>query len=324
MLVQEKVLQIAKNELGYLEKASNKNLYDKTANAGSNNYTKYWADIAPSLQGQPWCACFITWCIVQATGKDNARLLLRHYPYISCPAISKLFVLNSKPKVYDIVIFNRNGTFTHTGLVTSVNGNTFTTIEGNTSGASGIVPNGGGVKAKTYNLKNLPNTKFITLNWHLVNEKQTQVKETPVNYTGIITASELNVRQHPTTDSTVLAKHVKGDIVNISAKTDNGWYKVIYPFGIGYLSDLYVKIQPIETKPVEEDLTDEEFAALMNNWFAGLAKEDPSPWSKEAREYVENLKIINGDDNGSMRYHSYLNREEMAQILFNLNEENII
>ena len=49
MLIQDKVLQIAKNEIGYLEKASNKNLYDKTANAGSNNYTKYWADIAPYL-----------------------------------------------------------------------------------------------------------------------------------------------------------------------------------------------------------------------------------------------------------------------------------
>lgn len=52
----EKVILIAKNEIGYLEKKSNSQLDSKTANAGSNNYTKYWRDIKPSYQGQPWCA----------------------------------------------------------------------------------------------------------------------------------------------------------------------------------------------------------------------------------------------------------------------------
>ena len=37
----EKVILIAKNEIGYLEKKSNSQLDSKTANAGSNNYTKY-------------------------------------------------------------------------------------------------------------------------------------------------------------------------------------------------------------------------------------------------------------------------------------------
>ena len=48
----EKVILIAKNEIGYLEKKSNSQLDSKTANAGSNNYTKYWRDIKPSYQGQ--------------------------------------------------------------------------------------------------------------------------------------------------------------------------------------------------------------------------------------------------------------------------------
>ena len=74
-----KVLSIAENEVGYLEKASNACLYDKTANAGSANYTKYWAEIKPEYQGQPWCACFVTWCFVQAFGKDIAKKLLKHY-----------------------------------------------------------------------------------------------------------------------------------------------------------------------------------------------------------------------------------------------------
>ena len=40
-----KVIVVAAGEKGYLEKASQNSLYDKTANAGSNNYTKYWEDI---------------------------------------------------------------------------------------------------------------------------------------------------------------------------------------------------------------------------------------------------------------------------------------
>ena len=42
------ILNIASNEVGYLEKNSNSNLDDKTTNAGSGNYTKYWRDLKPS------------------------------------------------------------------------------------------------------------------------------------------------------------------------------------------------------------------------------------------------------------------------------------
>ena len=52
----DKLIAIASDEVGYLEKRSNASLYDKTANAGSGNYTKYWAEIKPDYQGQPWCS----------------------------------------------------------------------------------------------------------------------------------------------------------------------------------------------------------------------------------------------------------------------------
>jgi hypothetical protein len=41
----QKVIDIALAEVGYLEKKSNSNLDNKTANAGSNNYTKYGRDL---------------------------------------------------------------------------------------------------------------------------------------------------------------------------------------------------------------------------------------------------------------------------------------
>lgn len=164
----ERLILIAKNEIGYLEKKSNSQLDDKTANAGSNNYTKYWRDIKPSYQGQPWCAAFVSWCFMKAFGLDKAKKLLKHWPYVYCPTMSELFTLNSYPKIGDIVIFYHNGTFTHTGLVTAVIGDKFYTIEGNTSGASGIIANGGGVCQKSYYNSKLPGTKFCTPDYSLV------------------------------------------------------------------------------------------------------------------------------------------------------------
>lgn len=164
----DKVIRIAENEVGYLEKKRNSNLYDKTANAGNNNFTKYWAEIKPEWNGQAWCACFVTWCFVQAFGRNIAEKLLKHYPYVYCPTMSGLFHLNANPKRGDIVIFKRNGTFTHTGIVTIVSGDYFTTIEGNTSGGSSIIANGGSVCKKDYYNSNLPGTKFCTPDWSLV------------------------------------------------------------------------------------------------------------------------------------------------------------
>ena len=164
----DKVLDIALAEVGYLEKKNGNNLYDKTLNAGQNNYTKYWAEIMPSFQGQAWCACFVTWCFVKAFGKEMATKLLKHFPYVYCPTMANLFTLNANPKRGDIVVFYRNGTFAHTGLVTGVRGDYFNTAEGNTSGGSAIIPNGGAVCSKGYYNSQLPGTKFITVDWSLV------------------------------------------------------------------------------------------------------------------------------------------------------------
>lgn len=165
-----KLILIAKNEIGYLEKKNNSQLDSKTANAGSKNYTKYWRDINPSYQGQPWCAAFVSWCLMKAFGLGTAKKLLKHWPYVYCPTMADLFTLNSNPKVGDIVIFYKNGAFTHTGIVIKVLGDRFWTVEGNTSGASGIIANGGGVCAKSYLNSQMPGTKFCTPDWSIVVE----------------------------------------------------------------------------------------------------------------------------------------------------------
>ena len=115
----------------------------------------------------------MTWVFIKAFGQAMAEKLLKHYPYVYCPTMSELFTLNANPKVGDIVIFKRNGEFVHTGIVTAVNGYYFETIEGNTSGGSSIIANGGGVCRKSYYNSNLPGTKFVRPDYSLVEEELT-------------------------------------------------------------------------------------------------------------------------------------------------------
>lgn len=156
----EALINTAKNEVGYLEKKSNAQLDNKTGNAGSNNYTKYWRDIASwglgNYQAQYWCAAFVYWCFRMTFGRDTAKALLYHEPFIYCPTAGSLFKQHNRlfadPKVGDVVLFMKSsGVFGHTGIVYKVDNTNFYTIEGNTSSASGVVANGGGVAYKQYN-----------------------------------------------------------------------------------------------------------------------------------------------------------------------------
>lgn len=164
------LITVAKNEIGYLEKATNAQLDSKTANAGYNNYTKYWRDVYPAYQAQAWCACFISWIMMTAFGLETAKKLLKHWPYVYCPSMRDYFTLYANPQVGDIVIFwsSKKKEFTHTGFVIEVQGDKFKTIEGNTSGASGIVANGGGVCQKSYYNSQLPGTKFCRPDYSIV------------------------------------------------------------------------------------------------------------------------------------------------------------
>ena len=155
-----KVINIASEEVGYLEKKSNSSLDNKTNNAGSNNYTKYWRDIYPSYQGQAWCLCFVIWCFVKAYGTANAKkLLCMENGYTFYTPTSANYFRNKKqwhtsPKVGDQIFFKNSSRICHTGIVYKVTSSTVYTIEGNTSGASGVVANGGGVCKKSYALNN--------------------------------------------------------------------------------------------------------------------------------------------------------------------------
>jgi hypothetical protein len=153
-----RLVNIAKAEEKYLEKASNASLNSKTDNAGAANYTKYWRDLCPAMQGQPWCDAFVSWVFIDAYGLKTANELLcgganSYYTPTSASLFKKSGRWeNRNPKVGDVIYFKNSERIYHTGIVVGVDGDRVYTCEGNTSGADGVVPNGGGVFCKSYPL----------------------------------------------------------------------------------------------------------------------------------------------------------------------------
>lgn len=131
------IVSVAETQVGYKEKASNSNLDSPTANAGNANYTKYgkWY----GMNGQPWCAMFVSWCA------NQAGITQTMFPkYASCTTGMKYFKNNERfyksiaykgsytPKAGDIFFTGPSeGESTHTGIVVSVSGTTMTIIDGN-------------------------------------------------------------------------------------------------------------------------------------------------------------------------------------------------
>lgn len=166
MATAKELIEIAKNEVGYCEKETNKNLYDKTANAGDKNYTKYAYEIDKNFptfyngkkNGFEWCDIFVDWCFIKAFGVEKALELLGQPKkssgagcYYSAKYYKKINRFYTEPKIGDQIFFkNVGGGVVHTGIVYNIDDEYVYTIEGNTSAASGVVANGGCVATKQY------------------------------------------------------------------------------------------------------------------------------------------------------------------------------
>ena len=152
-----RILAFAKNEVGYLEKASNKDLDKKLANVGRANYTKYGSWIGAN--GDYWCASFISWLFNQAFGQVEGKRLLCGSFSAACETIRQNFIKKKQYHTFmtgakpgDVIFFkgSRHSGANHIGIIYMVGGGKIYTIEGNTSSASGVVDNGGCVARKAY------------------------------------------------------------------------------------------------------------------------------------------------------------------------------
>lgn len=151
------IVAIALAEVGYREKATNSVLDDKTANSGSNNWTKYARDLAAAgyyngnKNGYAWCDCFVDWCFFKAYGAvEGQRIQCQTGPLgAGCVYSAQYYQQKGRydknPKVGDQVFFQTGGQIGHTGIVVEVTDTAIVTVEGNASDQ---------VKRNTYGLGN--------------------------------------------------------------------------------------------------------------------------------------------------------------------------
>lgn len=130
------LINAAQLQVGYRESPAN------------SNRTKYgeWY----GMNGQPWCAIFVSWCFDQIGALD-----LCGGKFAYTPSWANWFKQRGqwldraeKPQPGDLVFFHNGTRICHVGIVTKRNGTaSVSTIEGNT--AAGNDANGGQVQART-------------------------------------------------------------------------------------------------------------------------------------------------------------------------------
>lgn len=140
----KQIIELARKYVGYREKASNKDLYSFTANAGKGNFTMFQAELDKSSfwnnakQGYEWCTSFVAWLFWRPCGNDEAkRILCLIGDYgAGCVSWARYYKQSGRlfktPKVGDQFFkAGSDGLPCHTGIVTAVDGVSFSTIEGN-------------------------------------------------------------------------------------------------------------------------------------------------------------------------------------------------
>ena len=282
----QKLLNIALNEVGYLEKETYNYLDDATANAGDENYTKYQRDLAKlnyfnsSKKGVAWCAVFVCWCFVQAFGKALALTLLcqpsRDNCGAGCQSAMNYFktkgqFYKTSPQLGDQIFFlsKDKKEASHTGLVYKVDKTYVYTVEGNTSSASGVIANGGAVATKKYKLTYDRIAGYGRPNYNSINvdDAENNVAEQDNNtvietaWVSVTKGSTVNYRQKPSQSASRVIgmnriKH--GEQVNVKSKDDT-WAYVEYKGYHGYVMTAFLT-QKAPSNTVQQPALSEQTA----------------------------------------------------------------
>lgn len=230
----------------YLEKRTAEYLDDFQKNAGYNNYTKFARDVnrlgQPGCQGQPWCAEYKFWELVQVLGITKA-LKIMGGGFYNCTSVMNHAKENgtwhTKPKKGALVIFRRGA---HIGSVNSYDENYVYTNEGNTSSVPGVVANGGAVRNKRYPINDSSITGYVWINWG----EETSAEKWVATGTRISTVDDLYIRESP--NGYVLGQINAGDRVEIDGTVSGKWTKVkVTNIGIGWAWTAYLQ----ESEPVK-------------------------------------------------------------------------
>lgn len=130
----EKLVALARSQLGTRE--------------GANNYNKYADD--PKItklygwnpQNQPWCCTLANWCYLNCFGYDIGSRLT-YGGTAACKNSASLFkaagAFVKTPEIGDQSFYYVGGDINHTGIVVSIDGNSFQAVEGNYSDKVSLV-----------------------------------------------------------------------------------------------------------------------------------------------------------------------------------------
>ena len=233
----------------YLEKRTNAYLDDFQKNAGYNNYTKFARDVnswgQPGCQGQPWCAEYQFWKLVNVLGITRA-LQIMGGGFYNCVSITNHAKANKtwhkSPKVGALIIF-RNGS--HVGSVRKYDKTYVYTNEGNTSSVAGVVANGGACRNKQYKLTDSAIDGYVWIDW---GEEKAVAETWKATSTATSTVDDLYVRETP--NGYVLGQINKGNRVEINGEKSGMWTKVkVAGIGIGWAATKYLQVDGAENKP---------------------------------------------------------------------------
>ncbi len=199
MTPQERVIQTAKNELGYHESGKNITKYAQDFD------TKYPNFYNTKKQGAEWCDIFYDWCMVTTFGEDIGRQML-YQPWKSagagCKYSANYYKQNNAfyktPEYGDQIFFYVGGEINHTGRVIGVSNTQVMTVEGNSANA---------VRQKTYNLNDKSIAGYGRPNWSLV--------ATNPQPTGGTVMIEMNVLQKGSKGEQVKTYQVMMNTLNI-------------------------------------------------------------------------------------------------------------
>ena len=135
---------------------------------------------AMKAAGYAWCDCFVDYCFIYTFGLELG-MAMTFQPKKGAGAgctysmgyYKKAGRFFKDPQPGDQIFFTNDGGASsyHTGLVEKVEGGRVYTIEGNTSSAPGVVPNGGAVRDKSYSLGYNQIAGYGRPDWSLAGEE---------------------------------------------------------------------------------------------------------------------------------------------------------
>lgn len=264
----QKVIAVAKAEIGYLEKKSDSQLDDKTANAGSKNYTKYARDLDAlgfyngKKQGVAWCDVFNDWCFYKAYGFENMQKMTfqakgKSNSGAGCKYSRNYYKKNGrlfdKPQPGDQIFFYDSALddIAHTGIVVKVDNTYVYTVEGNTSSDSGVVANGGCVRDKKYKLSfnriagyGRPDYGITASTTTTTTTTTTETKEEAGKKYATVTGGSVNIRSGDSTKYGKIATLKKGAKYEyVASSVSTGWHAIRYDGKIAWISNKYSTVK---------------------------------------------------------------------------------